>query len=108
MSHPPAHISNLHLKFGGIHKGAGINLATSKHRKTEQNVENTESKTSSEAPAGAGRVEWKILYKMLMSGLGCNRIGQKLLATVAGKVGYFDWSRDWVDSHSSIAAEVMH
>jgi len=103
-SHASAHIGNLHLKFGGLHKGVNSNLSSSKHRGADQSVGINDSKKPA-SPAGAGRAEWKILYKMLKAGLGENRIGQKLLVVVAGKVGHFDWSRDWVDCHSSMAAE---
>jgi hypothetical protein len=107
MRHTSAHIGNLHLKFGGLHKGAKGNLS-SNHRGANQSVGSNDQKKPAEAPAAAGRAEWKILYKMLKEGLGENRIGQKLLVVMAGKVGHFDWSRDWVDCHSSMAAEVMH
>ncbi len=101
MSHPSAHIGNLHLKFGGLHKDVKSNLSSSKHRGEDQSV----GINDSNKPAAP---EWKILYKMLKSGLGENRIGQKLLVVMSGKVGHFDWSRDWVDCHSSMAAEVIN
>jgi hypothetical protein len=89
LSHPPAHISNLHLRLEGFHKG---NLPSANHRRAEQGVGKNEVKKLPEVPAGAGRAEWKILYKMLMAGLSKNRTGQKLLLVVASKVGHFDSS----------------